>query len=239
MSLEENEVRKTYERLADSYNELIDHKPHNAYYDRPNTLSLLPENLEGKQVLDAACGPGKYDEELIKKGAIITGFDLSPKMIDFAKVRNPKAGSFFVHSLTEPFTMLENATFDHIVCALALEYVEDWSLTMQEFHRVLKQNGTLVISITHPFFDFNFFKSKDYFQTEHVKCTWTGFREPIEMNSIRRSLTDCITPFVQNGFVIDQLLEPRPTQEMKELDPRHYEELSKFPSFLCIRAVKR
>jgi hypothetical protein len=39
--------------MAEKYNELIDHKPHHAYYDRPNTLQLLPD-VKGKIILDAA-----------------------------------------------------------------------------------------------------------------------------------------------------------------------------------------
>ena len=53
-----------YEAMAEKYNDLIEHQPHNAYYDRPNTLKLIPE-VEGKSILDAACGPGKYAEILL------------------------------------------------------------------------------------------------------------------------------------------------------------------------------
>ncbi len=45
---------RAYEKLADAYARMIDTKPHNAYLERPATLSLLP-NVEGKRVLDAEC----------------------------------------------------------------------------------------------------------------------------------------------------------------------------------------
>jgi 2-polyprenyl-3-methyl-5-hydroxy-6-metoxy-1,4-benzoquinol methylase len=48
---------EAYEELAESYAALVDTKPHNALYERPATLSLLPE-VRGKRVLDAGCGPG-------------------------------------------------------------------------------------------------------------------------------------------------------------------------------------
>ncbi|HCX20498.1 MAG: SAM-dependent methyltransferase [Flammeovirgaceae bacterium] len=235
----EKKIYDTYEKLSTRYNELIDHKPHNAYYDRPNTLSLFPDKLEGMKVLDAACGPGKYAQELLRKGAKVTGFDQSPKMVQLAKERNGEQGDFFVHNLTEPLTSIGNESHNVVLCALALEYVEDWTLTIQEFNRVLKSEGVLIISITHPFFDYTFFESKNYFDTEEVKCTWTGFGEPIEMHSYRRSLSECITPLTSNGFQIDSILEPRPTEEMKQVAPRYYDELSKFPAFVCIRAQKR
>ncbi len=227
-----------YEQMAEKYNELIEHKPHNAYYDRPNTLGLLPE-VEGKYILDAACGPGKYAEILLSRGADVTGFDISPKMIQLAAERNQGRGIFFVQDLSAPFASLNSDYFDVVICALALHYMEDWTLTMQEFHRVLKPTGVLVISIEHPFAEFNFFKSKRYFDIEHVKCTWKGFGKAVEINSFRRPLSECIRPLTENGFYIDKLIEPRPTKEFERLDPRHFKELNEFPGFMCIRAIKK
>ena len=234
----QDKIIAAYEELAESYNALIDHKPHNAYYDRPNTLALLPD-VAGKSILDAACGPGKYAEILLEKGAIVTGFDISPSMVELARERNRGKGNFFIHDLAEPAGMLEDATFDIVLCALSLHYVEDWALTVQEFCRVLKPKGTLVVSIEHPFFEFGFFKSKKYFEVEAVKCTWKGFGKPVEVNSFRRPLGECIAPFTENGFYIDKLVEPRPVAEFERYDPRHFRELNEFPSFLCLRAVKK
>lgn len=234
----EQKIISAYEEMAENYNRMIDHKPHNAYYDRPNTLGLIPE-VKGKSILDAACGPGKYAEILISQGADITGFDISPRMVELAKQRNKQAGNFFVHNLTDPFEMLKNESFDIVLCALALHYVKDWDFTIKEFARVLKPGGQLVISIEHPFFEFNFFKATQYFATEPVKCTWTGFGDPIEVNSYRRPLQACITPLTDNGFYIGKLIEPRPTEEFEKLDPKHYRELNEFPAFMCIRAIRK
>lgn len=231
-------IISAYETLADKYNELIDHKPHNAYYDRPNTLQLLPD-VKGKIILDAACGPGKYAEILIEKGAIVKGFDISPKMVELATIRNGKKGEFFVHDFSTSFSMIEDNSCDIVLCALALHYIEDWTLTIREFNRVLKNKGILVISIEHPFFEYNYFKSKNYFEVENVKCTWKGFGRPVEVNSFRRPLHECITPLTDNGFYIDKLVEPKPTKEFEQLDPKHFKELNEFPAFMCIRASKR
>lgn len=228
-----------YETMAVRYNELIEHKPHNAYYDRPNTLALLPESVNGLSILDAACGPGKYAEILLSKGANITGFDISPTMVQLAKERNPGRGVFFIHDFSQPLEMFDNESFDVVLCALALHYIPDWGPTIREFCRVLKPNGHLVISIEHPFFEYTYFNSQKYFEVEHVTCTWKGFGRPVEVNSFRRSLHECLSPLTGNGFYIDQLVEPKPTREFEALDPKHFKELNNFPAFLCIRAVKR
>lgn len=236
--MSKEKIRQVYETLADSYNEKIDHKPHNAYCDRPNTLALMGD-VSGKTVLDAACGPGKYAEILLQRGADVTGFDSSPKMVRHAQKRNPNAGHFFEHDLSKPFTTLTDQSFDIVLCALAMHYLEDWQPAMREFHRVLKPDGQLVISIEHPFFEYNYFKSTQYFETEAVSCTWNGFGQAVEVYSYRRSLQECMMAFTQNGFYIDRLVEPRPVKAFEALDPRHYKELHAFPAFMCIRGVKR
>lgn len=227
---------QTYEQLADSYHAKIDTKPHNAFYDRPNTLSLLPD-VSGKKVLDAGCGPGKYAEILLARGAEVIGIDLSPRMIHWAKERNGAKGQYFVHDLNDSLPF-EDGEFEIVICPLVLEYIEDWSSVFQEFHRVLQPGGVLVFSVTHPFFDFTFFQSKDYFLTEQVSCVWKGFGEPTEVKSFRRSLMDCINPLIEVGFTLGKILEPKPVSEFAQLDPRHFEELSKFPSFICIQGLK-
>jgi ubiquinone/menaquinone biosynthesis C-methylase UbiE len=105
-----------------------------------DAAGVILETTGGKSILDAACGPGKYAEILLAKGATVTGFDISPKVVELAKERNGGQGNFFVHDLSKPFETLPDGSFD-ILCALALQYVHDWTLTMQEFHRVLKPQG--------------------------------------------------------------------------------------------------
>jgi ubiquinone/menaquinone biosynthesis C-methylase UbiE len=234
-----NKILKTYEKIAQSYHKMIDYKPHNAFYDRPNTLSLFPENIKDFEILDAACGPGKYAEILLSQGAHVTGFDFSPKMVDLAKKRNSNhQENFFVHNLNDPLDLFNDQKFDIVLCALALDYIQDWHAVMGEFNRVLKPNGRLIISTTHPFFNHLYFKSKKYFKPQAVSTNWIGFGKGIKMHSFKRSLHDTIAPITENGFYIEKLLEPKPTVEMKKSDPKTYKKLMNFPSFLCIKAIK-
>ena len=236
-STKEN-ILEAYEKLAEKYNERIEDKPHNAYYDRPNTLRLLGD-VGGKHILDAACGPGKYAEILLGKGAQITGFDISPKMVRYAQKRNNATDHFFVHDLSKPLDMFHSEQFDVVLSALALHYIEDWNPVVQEFYRVLKKGGEVVISIEHPFFEYTYFKSKKYFEIEAVRAIWRGFGGKVRVPSYRRPLMECIQPFTDNGFYIEQVVEPLPVEEFEKLDPRHFKELNEFPAFMCLKAVKK
>ncbi len=231
-------ILEAYEILAEKYNERIDHKPHNAYYDRPNTLKLVGE-VAGKHILDAACGPGKYAEILRNQGADVTGFDLSPKMVEYARERNGVPHLFFVHDLMQPLDMFKGKHFDMVLCALALHYVENWNPVVREFYRVLKKGGSVVVSIEHPFFEYTYFKSKKYFSVEAVKATWRGFGQRVAVHSYRRPLSECLQPFTDNGFYIDELVEPLPVEEFEKHDPKHFKELMEFPAFMSFKAVKK
>ena len=227
-----------YEDLAESYAALVDTKPHNAYYERPATLSLLPD-VEGKKVLDVGCGPGAYAERLLDRGAQVVAVDVSPRMAELAKARTRGRAEVHRADIAAPLSFLETASFDLVLGPLVMDYVRNWRATFGEFHRLLHPGGHLVVSVTHPFFDFTYFKSERYFETELVASEWKGFGpKRVRVPSYRRSLEDTVNPFLESGFQIERLLEPKPTKELCDADPRHFEELGRQPCFLCIRAVK-
>lgn len=227
-----------YEALAEAYAAVIDTKPHNAYYERPATLSLLPD-VEGKTVLDAGCGPGVYSEWLMDHGADVVAIDVSPKMVALAKQRLGGAIDVRQADLSKSLLFLASDSFDMVLCPLVLEYIEDWSRPFAAFNRVLRTGGYLIVSVTHPFFDYTYFNANNYFETELVSTEWRGFKPVrVRMPSFRRSLSATLNPIMEAGFQLETILEPKPTKAFKEADPRHYEELSRQPCFLCIRARK-
>lgn len=226
-----------YNALAASYAAVVDTKPHNAYYERPATLSLLPD-VAGKAVLDAGCGPGVYAEWLSNRGAKVTGIDASANMLELAKERLGDRALLKYADLSQPLEFSDE-TFDLVLSPLVLDYVDDWRPLFREFYRVLRPDGTFVFSIHHPFFDFQYFKTENYFATERVSVVWKGFGETrVEMPSIRRPLEEVMNPLIEAGFRIDRILEPKVTEKLAETDPKHYEELSRQPCFMCIRGVK-
>jgi ubiquinone/menaquinone biosynthesis C-methylase UbiE len=229
---------EAYEILAEAYASVVETKPHNAYYERPATLSLLPE-VKGKRVLDAACGPGIYAEWLLSRGAEVVAIDASPKMIELARRRLGKTADIRQADLAKPLTFLSDESFDVVLSSLTLHYIRDWRITFGEFYRVLRPGGSFVLSVGHPFFDYTYFKSEKYFETELVGSEWKGFDGvKVYMPTFRRSLEETLNPLIEAGFHIERILEPRPTEEFRAADPEDYEELLQRPSFLCIRARK-
>ena len=88
-------------------------------------------------------------------------------------------------NLEEPLAWLGNESFDLVVSALAMDYVEDWGAPLSEFRRVLKPGGKLVFSVEHPAFRFVFaamlepkpderFRAADQEEYERL-CRMPGF----------------------------------------------------------------
>ncbi|HEU4508675.1 MAG TPA: methyltransferase domain-containing protein [Pyrinomonadaceae bacterium] len=227
-----------YEILAESYAAVVDTKPHNAYYERPATLSLLPD-VKGKRVLDAACGPGVYSEWLVSHGAEVVAVDASPKMLELTRKRVGDAVEIRQADLRKPLTFLDSESFDVVLSSLTMAYIDDWRNPLEEFYRVLRPAGYFVLSVPHPLFDYLYYKTKNYFQTELVNAEWHGFPGiKVQMPSFRRSLEATLNPVIEAGFRLEKILEPKPTEEFKAAEPEDYEDLMQQPSFLCLRARK-
>ena len=228
-----------YEELAEAYAARVDTKPHNAYYDRPATLSLLPPaGVRGQRVLDAGCGPGAYAQWLVEHGAEVVALDVSPKMVGLARRRLGDRATVLQADFGRPLDFLADASFDGVLSPLALEYVQDWNAVFHEFHRLLRRPGWFVCSVGHPFADFKRHNEGNYFDIELVEEEWTGFGMPWRVRFYRRSLQDLLNPLLEAGFALDRILEPRPTEQFRLAAPKDYEELSREPGFLCVRAVK-
>jgi SAM-dependent methyltransferase len=229
---------QAYELLAEAYAAKSDTKAHNAYCERPATLSLLPD-VNGLHVLDAGCGPGSYSEWLLERGARVTAVDASPKMLAAAKARLGDGVAFHLADLAGPLPFLKPSTFDIVLAPLVLDYIEHWPPVLSRFREALQPGGLLIFSGGHPSFDAAYYKTQNYFATEQVSAVWKGFGPVVEVPSFRRSLASILNDVIQSGFDIEQILEPQPTPEFRLTEPEKYESLFRQPCFLCCKARKR
>jgi ubiquinone/menaquinone biosynthesis C-methylase UbiE len=221
--------------FAESYSRKIEYNSHNALYERPAMLSLLPE-VKGKKILDAGCGPGKYAELLVSKGAIVTGIDYSNEMISLTKEKLGDNAKIFNANLNFALDFLEDEEFDVVLSSMVIHYIKDWRLLFSEFNRVLKKKGVFVFSTDHPFAEFYNHSEGNYFETELLKEKWTGYG--IEMKYFRRPLSEIFRTLRECDFKFDKLLEPQPVEECREKFPDTYSTLSTKPWIILFRVIK-
>jgi len=175
------------------------------YDGEPNPLIALEEpvvleligDVAGLDVLDAACGTGRYALVLAEAGARVSGMDVSPEMIGHARRKASERGlaaDLTVESLTAlPYA---DESFDLVVCGLALCHLPELSPAAREFARVLRPGGRLVVSDFHPF------------------CLLIGWRTCFDRPEARYwienhlNLTqDYVGALLENGFTLTDLRE--------------------------------
>ena len=83
-----------YDQMGLSFQQHAEDSAYNAHYDRPAVLAALGP-VRGRQVLDAACGPGLYLRELLERGAAVTAFDPATIINEASKNFRMVRPSFF------------------------------------------------------------------------------------------------------------------------------------------------
>jgi SAM-dependent methyltransferase len=225
-----------YKELAEKYAEIIDVKPHNAEYERPGLLKVIP-SVKGKMVLDAGSGSGSLTQWLLDHGATVIGVDASPHMLEHARKRIKDRATLILHDLREPLDFIEEDSMDLVTSSLVMHYIDVLEPVFREFHRVLKPRGHLVFSIEHPFTGFVYRPSESYYKVEVVSYDWTGFTdEPVSVPGYRRPLEGYTEALARTGFCIERLTEPVPTDRFREQLPDSYARHIINPLFMIIRA---
>lgn len=97
------------------------------------------KDLTGKVVLDIPCGDGRASHEFIKRGAEVKAVDMFPHFMKLEEIEAEYA------DLTE-ILPIESSSVDYIICQEGIEHVPNQLKLLEEFNRVLKIGGTLLIT---------------------------------------------------------------------------------------------
>ncbi len=207
-----------YERWADQYPP----HAHNAVMQAEETaMKVLCPPLTGQNVLDLACGSGRYGLIASDNGASISiGLDNSMPML----WQNPMP--LRAVSTTERLPLASNS-IDVVLCGLALGHLKALDASMGEISRVMKPSGCALVSDFHPFIFLNgqqrTFTTADgqSFAVEHYAHLYADYHHAAHKAGLR----------------IDAVLEPRlgQTQEVRFADANT---LTGTPIIIAYRFVK-
>jgi 2-polyprenyl-6-hydroxyphenyl methylase/3-demethylubiquinone-9 3-methyltransferase len=105
--------------------------------------------LHGRPVLDVGCGGGILSDSMARKGAQVTGIDLSTKALKVAQLHALEAGTHNVQYReisAEDMAVQQPASFDVVTCMEMLEHVPDPASVVRACATLVKPGGWVFFS---------------------------------------------------------------------------------------------
>jgi len=258
-------LRRSWNRISEDYQRRSKIPTDDVYYgdfiQSEKELKLIGD-AKGRRVLEIGCGGGQNSIVLAKQGAIVSGIDLSGKQIAYARVlakREHMKVDFSIGDMQD-LSRFSDASFDIVVTAVSLLYVESLDRTFSEVYRVLKNGGVFLFSEGHPFAEGKLIQRKgksayavaDYFKRR--KIWWVdklGDGTKVKMFNYHRPLQDYFEALLRHGFLILRFLEPErlSRNKMPKLDRerlktssaarKDYRSMGLVPYWFIIKAKKQ
>jgi 2-polyprenyl-3-methyl-5-hydroxy-6-metoxy-1,4-benzoquinol methylase len=227
-----------YDAIADFYVQGFDS------LDDPATAALLEllGPVTGLRVLDAACGHGRITREVARRGAHVTGLDLSAALIERAQAAEGEAPLGITYSrgdLTRPGA-LEPAAYDVVTCNFGLSDIDDLEGCLAGISAALRPGGRFVFSILHPCFPGgpgiagSWPESGRYYDERRwtpASGTHSGLRR--QVGASHRTLATYLNTLRRHDLHLDEVAEPLPAPGWDE-----HHQADRMPVYLAARTVR-
>ena len=135
-------MTEIYDRLGDTYDTTRKADP-SVLEGLKRHIGLSPSG----RYLDVACGTGNYTAGLNKIAGTWTGLEPSAHMLDLARKKDDTITWVRGGAESIPF---EDDSFDGVMTTLAIHHFTDLDQALQEYDRVLRPGGTLVLFTATP-----------------------------------------------------------------------------------------
>jgi arylsulfatase A-like enzyme/glycosyltransferase involved in cell wall biosynthesis/ubiquinone/menaquinone biosynthesis C-methylase UbiE len=116
------------------------------HYEHLHRYAFASQFVQGKTILDLACGEGYGSFILSKTARNVIGIDIDFRTIQHASHVYTKDNLEFIEGSILKIPISESKKFDVIICFEAIEHITEHELLMSEILRLLKDEGLLIIS---------------------------------------------------------------------------------------------
>jgi SAM-dependent methyltransferase len=137
-------IRKLFDSIADGY----DAQGVEFFGPIAQGLVAAVEPRSGERALDVGCGRGAALLPLVQAGAVVTGIDLSPRMVALAQEVAPSA-DVRVGDAMQPDLPAES--FDVVVSSLVLFFLPDPAAALLAWRELLVDDGRIGVSTFGPY----------------------------------------------------------------------------------------
>lgn len=167
-------AERTYEAMAPVYDDFTAHHEYEAWLS--DLLAVLERSgLQGKRLLDVACGTGKSFLPMLPRGWQVSGCDISPAMLELAR---EKAGEAVRLEVADMLALPKFGEFDLI---WALDDAINYLLSREELERALAGMRENLAPSGLILFDVNtlpayrtFFAETEVVERSGMRLVWNG-----------------------------------------------------------------
>lgn len=188
--------------------------------------------------VEIGCGEGRVSRELRALGYRVAATDAVPAMVGAAR----QAGSADAYAVADGRALpFGDARFDLAMAYNVLMDVEDVPATLKELRRVMRPDGTLFVSLVHPFRDRGRFAGPGPDAPFVMEGTYYGrvrFEGEEEQDGLRMRFAGWSQPleaymaaFEEAGFAIASLREPVPDEDGRG----RFAQWARIPLFLWLK----
>jgi len=117
-----------------------------SHYEHVHRYIFANQFVNGKKVLDLACGEG-YGAKILSENAVeVTGIDIDKTTIEHAKKKYQKNNLKFLEDSVTNLSFKDEKIFDVVTCFETIEHIEEQEQMLKEVRRVLKDDGIFILS---------------------------------------------------------------------------------------------
>ena len=110
---------------------------------------LRPVTVTGKVIADIGCGTGRHWKKIFdRQPARLLGYDVSPGMLAILRQKYPGSETYLLEGAS--LKGLPDASCDIVLSTLTVAHIPDLDAALQEWYRVLKPGGEMIITDYHP-----------------------------------------------------------------------------------------
>jgi len=195
-------------------------------------------DVAGKKIIDLGCGEGRFCRMLAERGANVIGIDICRPLIEYASRHGAGDETYIVGDM-EDLGDFDGNSFDMAVSYISLVDILDYAKAIAEAHRVLKAGGRFVVCNLQPMCtaDNKWLRDENRKQIHFRLDNYfnegpRGLRMfDVPMINMHRTLSAYINCFLDTGFVLEGIREPKPSPEQVKRWP-HVADNLRVPYFI-------